>query len=231
MNRPDRPASVLGVDLTADEGRTCAAAILRWDSKWILEAPERPLDSDCAIVELAGALDVVALDGPRRPPAGFVGFVARGETPPEGAARSRACEREHVRRICPIFYSSPVASAGVQRWMKRSWALFEALEHRPIEIYPMGGFVASLNGVSKRAPHGLPSKGSRAGHAARIAIVEQVLDSDVSKFIGAPQGNEKAHDRADAIMAAITAAAHRLGQTVSLGELNDGMIVVPDLRR
>lgn len=176
-------------------------------------------------------IDVVALDGPRKPPPGFVRFVARGEAPPTGSARSRLCEREHTRRVCPIFYSSPVATAGVQRWMKRSWGLFQASGQRAIEIYPMGGFVASLNGVTQRKPHGLPGKATRAGREARVRILEQLLGPQVRPFVDRAQGNEKAHDRVDALMAAITAVAYTAGLAAELGDDEEGTIVVPDLTR
>ncbi len=231
--RPGRAKVVLGVDLSADAGETCAAAILRWheDSGWRVAGPTQPLDDDQRILAAMKEVELVALDGPRRPPTGFRRFVKRGEAPPEGAARSRACEREHTRRICPIFYSSPVATAGVQRWMMRSWKLFEASEQSAIEIYPMGGFVAALNGVEKRKPHGLANKKTRAGREARLHILEQLIGAQVWAFAERVQGNEKAHDRVDALMAAVTAAAHGAGRSVELGIAEEGTIVVQNLSR
>ncbi|MEL6544058.1 MAG: DUF429 domain-containing protein [Myxococcota bacterium] len=222
---------VLGVDLCADEGETSAAACLLWTGTvWRLEQTPTLNDDQAILKEIENA-EVVALDGPRRPPRGFVDFVAKGESPPTDCARSRSCEREHTRRVCPIFYSSPVATLGMQRWMRRSWKLFSASDQKPLEIYPMGGFVSTLNGVQERKPHELPSKSSRAGRKARLSILKQLLGPDVEPFAERQQGGEKAHDRVDAIMAAATAAAYSAQRYVSMGDDTDGRIVVPDLNR
>ncbi|MEO1174184.1 MAG: DUF429 domain-containing protein [Myxococcota bacterium] len=225
---PARAVSVVAVDLTGDRAITCAAAVLRFDSQWTLSSLEAPLDSDESIVRLLSAFDVVALDGPRRPPAGFERFMERGEIPPDTVARSRPCEREHTRKVCPIFYSSPVATRGMQHWMARSWKLFEAMDHQPIEIYPMGAFVALLNGTEKRRAHGLPPKGSRAGRRRRLEILEH-LGIDAHEFAATAQGTEKAHDRIDAVVGAVTAACYAADAAVELGEPEDGTVVLPGI--
>lgn len=227
---PDRPIRVLAVDLTSRPERTSAAAVLRSGTDgWRLLQPSKPLDGDAAILTAAKQVDLVALDGPRFPPRGFEGFVAKGEAPPGGASRSRSCEREHMRRICPIFFSSPVATAGVQAWMARSWRLFAALDQRPIEIYPMGAFVSMRNGVDIRRPHGLAAKTSRRGQTERLQILRALLGAQTERFADSGQGSEKRHDRLDATMGAVVAACHLMGLTVELGEPTDGTIVVPSL--
>ncbi|MEM6532219.1 MAG: DUF429 domain-containing protein [Myxococcota bacterium] len=228
LPHPEKPLSVIAVDLTGDHAVTCAAAILQFEDGWELRSPARPLNTDEQIIALANSYDVVALDGPRRPPKGFERFMERGETPPEGVARSRACEREHTRRVCPIFYSSPVATRGVQQWMARSWKLFEEMDHDPIEIYPMGAFVALLNGTEKRKPHHLPPKGSRAGQKRRVEILKS-LGLSVGAFATTPQGTEKAHDRIDAAVGAVVAACYAIGRAVELGDAADGTVVLPGI--
>lgn len=230
LPRPDGPIRVLAVDLTSDPERTSAAARLVFRSDgWQLLQLSRPLDGDAAILTAAKDVDLVALDGPRFPPRGFEGFVVKGEAPPGGASRSRSCEREHMRRICPIFFSSPVATAGVQAWMARSWRLFAALDQRPIEIYPMGAFVSMRNGVNIRRPHGFALKTSRQGQAERLEILRALLGAQAERFVDSRQGTEKRHDRLDAAMGAVVAACHLMGLTVELGETADGTIVVPSL--
>lgn len=227
---PPRGVAVVAVDLTADEGRTSAGACLRYDrGRWHLDPPPTPLNRDAEIIALAGAYDRIALDGPRRPPQNFRRFVARGETPPADTARSRPCEREHLRRVGPIFFSTPVATLGMQRWMTRAWGLFAALDHAPLEIFPSGAFVAVLNGIVQRRPHGLPAKTTAAGRAARIAILTRLLDADVAAFVDHSQGNEKSHDRIDAAMGAVVAACQMLGCAAALGDDADGFLVVPDV--
>lgn len=226
---PSRSTTVVAVDLTADEGATSAHAALEFDGSWRLLPVGTSLDFDSQILELQGCFDLVALDGPRCPPQGFVRFVAKGETPPTQSARSRPCERLLSQNVCPIFYSSPVATSGVQRWMRRSWMLFEALNQEAIEVYPMGGFVSLLNGTDKRKPHGLAIKSSNEGCEQRIVILE-ALGLSVRSWLGQRQGSEKLHDRVDALMGAVAAACHVANNSVELGDESFGTIVLPGIR-
>lgn len=230
----DGSVQVLGIDLTASSAKASAACTITVnDGELSIAAPQSSIETDDEIEALVMSKewDCVALDGPRRAPNGWIGFVGRGEAAPSGP-RSRAAERAVHAKIGSIFFFSPRARDGVKQWLERSTRLFARLEMRMadrlIEVFPHASLVALVNGTDERQPNPLRPKDTNGGCADREAVLASLLGSFSAD--GLEQGNAAVHDVVDAAAAAATALCHVFGKTVSLGSASDGgVIVVPSM--
>jgi Protein of unknown function (DUF429) len=102
----------------------------------------------------------------------------------------------------------PTAVAG---WMAVGFALWQALRevgHEPLEVYPAGVF-RTLAGER------VPSKSTRAGLRARIALLEPHVDPP-------PAIEMWSHDGIDALGAAVTARQKRQGTAVRIAHTDAG---------
>lgn len=232
LKLPEKTTRVLGIDLTASKGKASAACIIQaTDSAVTVAGPSQPLYTDEDIIRCVNSepWDCIAIDGPRREPNGWQGFVDKTTADVHGP-RSRAAERAVHQKISSIFFFSPRAREGVRQWLQRSIALFQAVEalgEKVIEVYPHASFVALVSGTKQRQANLLRPKDTYGGMTDREWLLNSLLGSFT--LDGLDQGNAKSHDLMDAAGAAATALCHVLGHSTNLGEPNDGgVIVVPE---
>jgi predicted nuclease with RNAse H fold len=146
--------------------------------------------------------------------------------PPDGRyLRYRVCDYYLARRGIGLTLS-PASGEPVPDWMAVGFALFDALRarglhtpHHPqdyaatlLEGYPYASFVTMLGYIP-------PRKSTPAGIAARLAAL---IAAGVT---GLPEA--MSHDGLDAVATAHTAAVYAAGNGCALGDVDEGLMVLP----
>jgi predicted nuclease with RNAse H fold len=162
-----------------------------------------------AVVALAAAAAEVAIDAPAQ----LSTAPHRHDETISNKFRTARCGEialgQHTKIWVP--WVTPWEPAKVPGWIQVGFDLWQALRdagHEPIEVYPAGVF-QTLAGMR------VPSKSTRAGLHARIALLEPhvVLPDAIEMW---------SHDGIDALAAAVTARQKRQGAAVRIAHAATG---------
>lgn len=230
---------VAGIDVSERRGQ--AVALLDGSSKAVqvctVSAAEQQREIAAVVELLSGAgVEVVAVDSPLQPSRMLLrdeatrralGVPMRWGVNGLVYANYRVCDYELIRRGMPLYQvaASYEAAAG---WMRVGFDLATALigagyrlprdrgdrAATLIEVFPDAIFVTLLGARPAR-------KSGRAGGVGREQRRRILADAGIS-IDGA-----LTHDALDAVAAALTALRWREGSGCALGDVDEGLIVVP----
>jgi hypothetical protein len=197
------PSRALGIDLGASAVHVAvlddSAARLRVTDAQTFDAADLE-----AVVAIAAGASSAAIDAPAAP---SLAVHREGEAVSRKfrVARSGESARGEQARIW-VPWVTPSDPEAVPGWMRVGFSVWDALidaGHRPIEVYPAGGFRVL-------AGHVPPKKTTAAGRRARIDLLADAIDL--------PAGIERwSHDGLDALAAALTAHQHATGVARACG--------------
>lgn len=204
----------VGIDLTAGRRPSDVAA---FDRSAEHVALTRVLSDDDLLATLArlGA-SIVAVDSPLGLPAGLCCLEESCGCTPRRPGTGRSAERELARLGIPCFWTTK--RTIIKSMIYRAIALRERLEEEGyivLEVYPY---------AVKRLLLGrdLPRKTGPDGLRRLIDGARTLLPA-----CAWPEPWEPSHDQLDALYCAITARLYAVGQTQSLGDIDEVPIVVP----
>ena len=212
--RPVPSFPYVGVDLTAGRRASDIAAL---DTSAQRLALARALTDDDLLAALA-SLDasIVAIDSPMGLPAGLCCLEDSCGCTPHRQGTGRSAERELARLGISCFWTTK--RTIVKAMIYRAMALKDRLEEEGyivLEVYPY---------AVKRLLLGrdLPHKAGPAGLRRLVDGAGALLPARAWPAPWAPT-----HDQLDALYCAITARLYALGQTESLGDIEEVPIVIP----
>lgn len=207
-------ASFIGIDLSSSSARRTACVRLEqqlrlawfdflYDDAQIIEAIEqyRPR--------------LVAIDAPISLPRGLCCLDESCPCQPLSPLKGRICERELSRLGIPSYYTTK--RSIIKMMVSRAIGLKDEIAARGyeiIEVYPYATKVA-LFGRS------IPPKTTAAGIAFLRDGLAQLIPDLVPHL---PRFN---HDLCDALLAAYTAYAYTKGEVESIGDPEEGVIIIP----
>lgn len=208
LSHAAQPIVCIGIDLAGVPHHETGVAILR-DGR--LEHLSAAGDDEAilALVAAAGAAATVAINAPLSLPRGRCCLDDDCPCRHDPGTRSRAVERELLRMKVPV-----LATALIKVLARRGYALDAALRARgreSLEVYPY----ATLRLLD------LPASGKRTQLGRRRihnALQEHVPGLDH------PDASEH---QLDAVVCALTAHLWRLGRTRTVGEADEGLMVIP----
>lgn len=207
-------ASFIGIDLTSSSARPTACVGLAQQLRLTWFAF---LHGDAQIIE---AIDrdhprLVAIDAPLGLPSGLCCLEDGCPCQPVTPLKGRVCERELSRRGIPSYYTTK--RSIIKDMVYRAIGLknvIAARGYQVIEVYPYATKVA-LFGRS------IPPKTTAAGIASLRERLAQLMPSLIPYL---PRFN---HDLCDAVLAAYTAYACTRGKVESIGDPEEGVIIIP----
>ncbi len=203
MNR--RRVKVVGIDLAGSEKRSTGMCVLERNQATVSVAY-----TDDEILEAIGKdVQAVAIDAPLSLPKGRC--CLRDECPCAGQAHFRVCDLE-LRRMKIKFF--PITLGPMRRLTLRGLALKEKLEERGLrvfETYP--GAAQDLWGIPRQKdPQGLKQGLKRfklKGNWERPGVTK---------------------DELDALTCAVVAREELAGNTIAIGDPEEGLMILPKTR-
>lgn len=204
---PPIPACV-GVDLAGVEHRETGVAVLR-EGRLVLLTSAASDAEVLALAAMAGPGGTVAVNAPLTRPRGRCCLDDDCPCRVDPGTRSRELERELARMGVPALATALIKVLA--RRGQRIAAALRDLGHEPIEVYPF----ATLRLL------GLPSSGKKTPKGR--AKIYQALRPLVPG-LRHPRASEH---QLDAIVCALTAQLWREGRTRTVGEPDEGLMVIP----
>jgi Protein of unknown function (DUF429) len=162
-----------------------------------------------SVVALAHGAAEIAIDAP----AELSTAPHRDDASVSNKFRTARCGEIALGQQAKIWvpWVTPHDSTAVAGWIAVGFALWQALRrvgHEPLEVYPAGVF-------RTLAGHRVPSKSTRSGRQARIALLEPHVER-------APAIEMWSHDGIDALGAAVTARRKLQGSAVAITHADAG---------
>ena len=205
-----RPGACVGIDLAGLPHRETGIAVLRAGRLELLTMAGDD-DAIMAFVALAGANGTVAVNAPLSLPRGRCCLEDHCGCRHDPGTRSRALERELLRLRVPILADGLIKVLG-QRGLRLAAAIRQA-GWEPLEVYPY----ATLRLL------GLPTAGKRTQLGRRR--IHHALQALVPG-LDHPAASEH---QLDAVVCALTAQFWRAGQTRTVGDPTEGLMIIPAL--
>lgn len=207
-------AACVGIDLTAGRRPSDVAALDR--SAQRLALTRAVTDDDLLAAVAALGASIVAVDSPMGLPAGLCCLEESCACTPTSPGTGRSAERELARLGISCFWTTK--RTVIKTMIYRAITLKARLEEEGyivLEVYPY---------ATKRLLLGrdLPRKTGPDGQLRLIDGAHALLPACAWPEPWAPS-----HDQLDALYCAITARLYALGQTESLGDIEEVPIVVP----
>ena len=198
----------VGLDLAGVPHRETGVAVTR-DGRLVLLASAGSDAEILAFAALAGSGGTVAINAPLTRPRGRCCLDDACRCRQDPGTRSRQLERELARMGVPALATALIKVLA--RRGGRVAALVRELGHEPIEVYPF----ATLKLL------GLPWRGKRTAIGrARIYRALRPLVPGLRH----PRASEH---QLDAVVCALTAQLWRDGKTRTVGEADEGLMVIP----
>ncbi len=205
-----RPGVCLGIDLAGLPTRETGIAVLRAGHLELLTTAGND-EAIMAFVALAGVNGTIAINAPLSLPRGRCCLEDNCPCRHDPGTRSRALERELLRLRIPILATGLIKVLG-QRGLHLAVTIRQA-GWEPLEVYPY----ATLRLL------GLPTTGKRTQLGRRR--IHNALQSLVPG-LDHPDASEH---QLDAVACALTAHLWRTGQTRTVGDPSEGLMVIPAL--
>jgi len=207
-------ASFVGIDLTSSSARptACVGLNQKLGLAWF-----HFLHGDVQIIEAIerDRPHLVAIDAPISLPRGLCCLEDSCSCRPVSPFKGRICERELSRRGIPSYYTTK--KSIIKDMVYRAIHLKDEIEARGypvIEAYPHATKVA-LFGRS------IPPKTTAAGILFLKERLAQLMPNLIPYL---PRFN---HDLCDALLAAYTAYAYTRDEVESIGDPDEGLIIIP----
>jgi len=204
-----RPACV-GIDLAGVEYRETGVAVFREGRLERLTSAHSDAEI-LAIAAMAGPGGTVAVNAPLTRPRGRCCLDDDCPCRTDPGTRSRQLERELGRMGVPT-----LATALIKVLARRGGRIASALRglgYEPLEVYPF----ATLRLLGLPCTGKKTEAGRRAIHRALRPMVPGLRH---------PRASEH---QLDAVVCALTAHLWRLGRTRTVGEPDEGLMVIPDV--
>ena len=205
--KPTAPACV-GIDLAGVEYRETGVAVIR-EGRLVLLTSAASDAEILTLAGLAGAGGTVAVNAPLTRPRGRCCLDDDCPCRQDPGTRSRQLERELGRMGVPTLATALIKVLA--RRGQRVAAALRDLGFEPIEVYPF----ATLRLL------GLPSTGKRT-EAGRTRIYKALRP--LVPGLRHPRASEH---QLDAVVCALTARLWREGKTRTVGEPDEGLMVIP----
>ncbi len=203
------PAPVcVGVDLAGLEHNETGVAVIR-DGRLVRLTSAGSDAEILALAAMAGLGGTVAVNAPLTRPKGRCCLDDDCPCRQDPGTRSRQLERELARMGVPTLATALIKVLA--RRGHRVAAALRGLGYEPIEVYPF----ATLRLL------GLPSSGKRTEHG-RAAIYKSLRP--LVPGLRHPRASEH---QLDAVVCAYTAHLWREGQARTVGEADEGLMVIP----
>ena len=205
--KPPAPACV-GIDLAGVEHRETGVAVIR-EGRLVLLTSAGSDAEILALASMAGPGGTVAVNAPLTRPRGRCCLDDDCPCRQDPGTRSRQLERELARMGVPA-----LATALIKVLARRGHRIAAALRdlgYEPIEVYPF----ATLRMLD------LPSTGKRTerGRARIYKALRPMVPG-----LRHPRASEH---QLDAVVCALTAQLWREGKTRTVGEPDEGLMVIP----